>query len=126
MLECVSLATDGRGYQKSLFVSMVTFVGSPSSSDMTFQHDRPWPVSEFALTEHDARQRMFSRQAAPVLLLISFYLFVNRMRPCMAAPILVPSFIRFPIFRLSRIDILWLGIRLLPTNYQPQPFRMPD
>jgi len=39
VLECVSLATDGRGYQKSLF------------------HDRPWPASVFALTVHDARKQ---------------------------------------------------------------------
>ena len=32
---------------------------------MTFQHDRPWPGSVFALTAHDARKRMFSRRAAP-------------------------------------------------------------
>jgi len=39
MLECVSLATDGRGYQKSLF------------------HDRPWPASVFPLTVHDAHKQ---------------------------------------------------------------------
>ena len=53
-------------------------------------------------------------------------LFANRVRPRMVAPILVPSFIRVPLLRLSRIDILRLGICLLPTNYQPQPFRVPD
>lgn len=39
VLECVSLATDGRGHQKSLF------------------HDRPWPVSVFPLAVHDARKQ---------------------------------------------------------------------
>jgi len=39
VLECVSLATDGRGYQKSLF------------------HDSPWPVSVFPLMEHDAHKQ---------------------------------------------------------------------
>jgi hypothetical protein len=39
VLECVSLATEGRGYQKSLF------------------HDRPWPVSVFPLMLHDARKQ---------------------------------------------------------------------
>jgi len=39
VLECVSMATDGRGYQKSIF------------------HDRPWPDPVFPLMVHDARQR---------------------------------------------------------------------
>jgi len=38
VLECVSLASDGRGYQKSLF------------------HDHPWPVSAFPLTVQDAHK----------------------------------------------------------------------
>jgi len=39
MLECVSLATEGRGYQKSLF------------------RDRPWLVSVFPLVVHEARKQ---------------------------------------------------------------------
>jgi len=39
VLECVSLATDGRGYQKSLF------------------RDRPWPVYVFPLRVHEARRQ---------------------------------------------------------------------
>jgi len=39
MLECVSLATEGRGYQKSLF------------------RDRPWPVSVFPLAVYEARKQ---------------------------------------------------------------------
>jgi len=39
VLECVSLATDGRGYQKSLF------------------HDRPWPGSVCPLMVHDAHKQ---------------------------------------------------------------------
>jgi len=39
VLECASLASDGRGHQKSLF------------------HDRPWPVSVFPLMEHDAHKQ---------------------------------------------------------------------
>jgi len=39
VLECVSLATEGRGYQKSLF------------------HDRPWPDSVFPLMVHDAHKQ---------------------------------------------------------------------
>jgi len=39
MLECVSLATEGRGYQKSLF------------------RDRPWPVSVFPLMVYEARKQ---------------------------------------------------------------------
>ena len=65
MSECVSLATDGRGYQKSLFaLSMGAFVGSPSSG-MTFQHDRSWPTSVLPLMLHDAHKRMFSRRVTP-------------------------------------------------------------
>jgi len=56
--ECVSLATDGRGYQKSLFVlGMGAFVGSPSSPGVTFQHDRSWPVSVLPLMLNDAHQQ---------------------------------------------------------------------
>jgi len=39
VLECVSLAIEGRGYQKSLL------------------HGRPWPVSAFPLMEHDAHKQ---------------------------------------------------------------------
>ncbi|KAF8153314.1 hypothetical protein B0H34DRAFT_100521 [Crassisporium funariophilum] len=39
MWECISLASEGRGYEKSLF------------------RGRPWPGSSFALREHDARKQ---------------------------------------------------------------------
>ena len=128
MLECASLASDGRGHQKSLFVSIffpLRWLPPHPSPDMIFfQHDRPWPVSVFPLMEHDAHKRMFFYLVELHGFLID--LFSNRMRLCMGAPIMVPSFFSVPILRLSCIDILWFGIRLLSTNCQPQSFRMPN
>lgn len=129
--ECVGLATNGRGYQKSLFVSLLLFHWFPLAQPDLYlkQRGRPWPGSVFPLAVHEARKRMYFSPCYSIFLLLLIFcplLKKKRVRLCMGEPILVPSFIRVCLLRHPRSDLLRLGICLLPTNYQPQPFRMPD
>jgi len=63
-LECVSLAVEGRAYEKSSFVCSILPLTDSAILIPASQRSRPWPGSVFATGEKFARKR----QSIPILL----------------------------------------------------------